>query len=427
MQWKMVGWSHHHTPVEIREQLAFTADQVAEAIQRFNSQFPRTESVLLSTCNRVELYCASTKEKHLPNHEELGKFIAEYHELSFKEVSHSLTRLHGEDSIRHLFTVAASLDSMVVGEAQILSQVKSAYEIACEHDTVSIQLHKAFQHATLVAKRVSTETGIHKKRISIPSVAVSEIASEFFEKFDDKSILLIGAGEMGTETLRYLLDSGASKITIVNRSTEKAESVAQEFGASVATWEQLYPQIAQADLIVSTTGASEPVVRSDELKKHQSKKYSGAKLILDLAVPRDIEPDVGNLADVYLYTLDDLQKVCERNVEARKKEWPKAKQIVTHETTKFFADIAHRGSGSTIKQLRQQADQIKKDEFGRLRSKLENKEIPEEAVKDVEIAFDRLVNKILHPPLQSLRDNSDSHAQANLLEALRKLFQLKDQ
>jgi glutamyl-tRNA reductase len=426
MQWAMVGWSHHRTPVEVRERLAFSKEQIAEAIRLFSAQYPRLEPVILSTCNRVELYCAADSPELMPSASELAKFLTDYHRFPFVDVEHQLTSLIDADAIRHLFTVAASLDSMVVGEAQILSQVKTAYEFACQGPSAMALMHQAFQRAIVVARRVTNETEIHRRRISIPSVAVSEIASEFFEKFDDKQILLIGAGEMGTETLRYLVEAGASRITVVNRNTSRAQELAAPFQATVAPWNQLYNQLFEADLVVSTTGATEPIVTADAFREARGKKVSRAVLILDLAVPRDFESSIAQLSDVYLYSLDDLQTVCDRNIQARKQQWPKAQQIVNQETIKFFAESTHRGSGSTIKQFRDQANQIKQEELEKLIPKLELHGLNSQSKKEVEKAFDRLVNKLLHPPLQSLRENADSSQHATLIDALRRLFQLKD-
>lgn len=426
MQWTMVGWSHHRTPVEIRERLAFSKEQVQDALQRFRQSFPAVESVLLSTCNRVELYCAASDGERLPKLEELGQFLTDYHAFPYSEVESQVTALSGEDTIRHLFTVASSLDSMVIGEAQILSQVKSAYEIACEGDFASTQMHQVFQRAAAVAKRVASETDIHRRRISIPSVAVSEIATEFFESFDDKRILLIGAGEMGTETLRYLVDQGANRITVVNRSRSRAEELAEEFGAEVAAWEDIYSQLVDSDLVVSTTGAAEPIVTAADFKLARGQASARAVLILDLAVPRDFEGKIGDLPDVYLFTVDDLQEVCDRNIQARRDEWPKAQKIIEDETRKFLAEAAHRGSGATIKQLREQAEKVKADELQRLLGKLEARGLDESIRRELELSFDRLVNKLLHPPLKSLRENADSTQHATLLDALRRLFQLRD-
>lgn len=425
MRWAMVGWSHHTTPVETREKLAFSTDQIYEVLQGLKTKFPTLESVLLSTCNRVELYCAAGPNQGLPDTRQLIQYLIDFHQCPAEEAAAHATALVDKDAIRHLFMVSASLDSMVVGEAQILSQVKSAYEIACRGDAAASQMHLAFQKAAMVAKRVSTETEIQKRRISIPSVAVSEVACDFFENFDDKRILVIGAGEMGTETLRYLKDAGANRITIVNRSPARAQTLAQEFGGEIVPWEQLFLKLVDADLVVSTTGASQPIVTREDLKAARSKK-SGAVLILDLAVPRDFEPSISDLPDVYLFSVDDLQQVCDRNLQARQEEWPKAQQIVEQETARFLADSKHRVSGLTIKQLRAQAESIKKTELDRLLAKMEAQGVDESAQREVEIAFDRLVNKLLHPPMKSLREHADSSHHATLLDSLRRLFQLNE-
>lgn len=423
MHWAMVGWSHHQTPVELRERLAFDSSQVVDTLQRIQTDFPDTQSVLLSTCNRVELYCAGASE--LPSAESLAKFLSEQRGCSYDEVKEHLTTHTGRESIRHLFMVAASLDSMVVGEVQILSQVKTAYETASQNHRLSSQMHQAFQRAVTVAKRVSNETEIHKRRVSIPSIAVSEIATEFFERFDSKKILLVGAGEMGMETLKYLQEAGAKNITIVNRSAERGEALAEEFGAVAAPWTELHPLVASADLVVSTTAASEPIMTLADLKAARAKK-SGMILILDLAVPRDFEAGISDLSDVYLFSIDDLQQVCDRNIEARKSQWPKAMEIVEQETEKFLSEQKHRGSGDTIKQLREQALAIKQAELERLLKRLQDRGLDEATQKELEIAFDRLVNKILHPPLQSLREHAETDHHRTLLDALRRLFQLKD-
>ncbi len=230
---------------------------------------------------------------------------------------------------------------------------------------------------------------------------------------------------MGVETLRYLQDAGAKKIRIVNRSFDRAQEVAREFSIAADPWENLHQNIASAELIVSTTSSPETIVSASTFRQiHSNRKH--AVLILDLAVPRDFEPSIADFPDTYLYSVDDLQQVCDRNIEARKAEWPKAMQIVEQETLKFDSESRHAGSGSTIKKLRDQAEQIKQDELKRLLDKLQAHGLDPQVEKELSYAFDRLVNKILHPPLQSLRDNADSTHHASLLDALKRLFQIND-
>ncbi|GAB5403156.1 MAG: glutamyl-tRNA reductase [Aureliella sp.] len=423
MHWTMIGWSHHHTPIEVRERLAFSKDQVGEALVQFNQRFPNAESVLLSTCNRVELYCASEDKDTLPSSEQLARFLTDFHQADFEAVGQQLTKMRGADAVRHLFMVASSLDSMIIGEAQILSQVKAAYEQACEGESASALMHKAFQRAAAVAKRVANETEIHRRRISVPSVAVSEIATNFFERFEDKQILLIGAGDMGTETIKYLIDAGANRIQVVNRSEDRGKDLAEQFSATALPWSQLEKSVGKADLIVSTTGAKEPIMTSDTFKKCRSRQ---SVLILDLAVPRDFEEPVGKQSNVYLYTVDDLQAVCDSNIVARKQEWPKAERIVESELNRFLGESAHRSSGMTIKKLRAQVEETKNSELQRLINKLQNKGLDPTTEKEITVAFDRLVNKLLHPPMQTLREHADTSNHETMLDYLRRLFRITD-
>ena len=426
MFWRMVGCSHHRTPIEIREKLAFSPEQVRQALEVFATRFPESESVLLSTCNRVELYTATQSLDRLPSTKDLGTFLADFHQLKLDDFHDMLAAAEDEQAIKHLFMVASSLDSMIVGEAQILSQVKTAYELACEEESAGGLMHSAFQRATAVARRIANETEIHRRRISVPSVAVSEVATQFFERFDDKRILLIGAGEMGTETLKYLTDAGAKQIRIVNRNPERAVELAKMFDAVTLPWDALETGVSEADLVVSTTSSTEPIFSLERFKKVLQRRKRRAILILDLAVPRDFEAAIADLPDVYMFSVDDLQKVCDRNIELRKNEWPKAERIVQEETQKFMAEMIHRGSGPTIKLLRDQANKIKQEELQRLLGRLQAHGVNDEVTNELSISFERLVNKLLHPPLQSLRENADSSHHASMLDALRKLFQLRE-
>jgi glutamyl-tRNA reductase len=284
--------------------------------------------------------------------------------------------------------------------------------------------HHVFQTAYRVAKRVANETEINRRRVSIPSVAVADYAKQLFETFQNKKVLLLGAGEMGEETLRYLRDEGAHDIVVLNRSRERAESLAQKLDVFVDDWEQLDTRIAWADLIVSTTGSREPIVTSQRFRAIQQQRSERLLFVLDLAVPRDFDPEISQYNNVYLYCIDDLQAVCDQNRKAREKEWPKAERIVAEQTTRFLAERNHRVTAPTIQRLRQQADQLKKVELQRLLNKLGA--IDPHAQEEIECSFDRLVNKLLHPPLESLRDEAKKGSPHSLLQALRHLFQIPE-
>jgi glutamyl-tRNA reductase len=424
MNLRMVGCSHHTAPVEVRERLAFSREQAAEALARFRTRYPQAEAVLLSTCNRVELYFASDAADACPSHHEAVAFLAEFHGLDVDQVFNQLFEHTGEDFVRHLFTVAASLDSMVVGEAQILGQVKQAYDVATTASATGPLTNAAFQAALRVAKRVASETAIQQKRVSIPSVAVADFAKSVFEHFDDKRVLVIGAGEMGEEALRYLVDEGARNISLVSRSHARAVDLASRLAGEPRPWDELHVLLVAADLVVSATGASDPIMTAAEFRPIIAERYQRTLLILDLAIPRDFDPAIGEMTGVYLYSIDDLTAACERNRRQRELEWPRAERIIEEETRRFMADLHHRATAPTIKRLKLRAEEVKADELARLLNKLGS--IDAKTQTEIATAFDRLVNKLLHPPLESLRDEAQQGAPHGLLEALKRLFRLND-
>lgn len=425
MKLLLVGCSHQQSSVATRERLAFNPTQAGDALVGLRQRFPQLEAVLLSTCNRVELYMASEDAESGPSHRDAAEFLADFHGLTVGEVFDDLFERTGEDAVRHLFRVAASLDSMVLGEPQIASQVKQAYDLACERRCTGPLTNQIFQAARKVAKRVATETSIHEKRVSIPSVAVCDFAKQIFERFDDKSVLVIGAGEMAEETLRYLKAEGAHRVTVINRNFERARALAQEWNGRCVPYSELGSALIEADLIISTTGASEPIVTLADYQKIETARFQRTLFILDLAIPRDFEPAIGDrYNEVYLYSIDDLQEACRRNREQRDEELPQALAIIEEETTRFMAELHHRATGPVITRLKQGWQQPKDDELVRLFNKLPD--LDERARAEIRQSFDRLINKLLHPPLESLRDESRHGIPHGLLEALKRLFQLRD-
>ena len=430
MKLRMIGCSHHDTPLEIREQVAFSSEQITQALWSLREQFPDTEAVLLNTCNRVELYWGSSHEDKLATQEAIERFLSEFHRVGLRTIQEHFKVRHDGQAVEHLFMVVSSIDSLVVGESQIPAQVRSAYDRSKLEGAAGAVMHSLFQHANQVSKRVTTETEIHRRRISVPSVAVSEVASEFYERFDDKNIVVIGSGQMGVETLQYLLDAGARNIVIVNRSLDKAQSVADqmsaeaEFELRAEPWDALDRLLVWADLVVSTTGAAEPIVTESRLKPILAKRSRPNLLILDLAVPRDFEPAIARLPSVYLYSVDDLQSVCQRNEAFRKQQLPKARKIIDEEVQKILADWNLRQSGDTIRALRDQADLIRDSELLRLFSKQSMQELNAEAHQEILQAVDRVINKLLHGPLQSLRDAPHEDHRESLATAIRRLFKL---
>ncbi|MGH7137731.1 MAG: glutamyl-tRNA reductase, partial [Pirellulales bacterium] len=281
-----------------------------------------------------------------------------------------------------------------------------------------------FQAAMRVAKRVASETSINEKRLSIPSVAVGDFAKRIFERFDDKQVLVIGAGEMAEETLRYLRDEGARRVTVLNRSFERARNLAEGWNGQAVPWEALDAALVAADLVISTTGATEPVVTLAGYRRLEAAREQRDLFVLDLAVPRDFDPAIGECLNVYLYSIDDLEETCRRNREERHRELPRAMQIVEEETARFMADLHHHATGPIIKRLRLGWQQPKEDELKRLFNRLPA--LTEGDRDEIRQSFDRLINKLLHPPLESLRDEARHGIPHALLDALKRLFQLKD-
>jgi glutamyl-tRNA reductase len=356
---------------------------------------------------------------------ELERFLSDFHGVGVRTIQTYFQGREDESAIEHLFSVASSIDSLVVGESQISSQVSNAYETSRSMGFAGSVMHTLFQHANLVSKRVSNETEIHRRRISVPSVAVSEVASEFFERFDDKRVVVIGSGEMGVDTLEYLMDAGAKSIDIVNRSLERAEAVAQRFGVRAGVWEQLDALMVQADMVVSTTGATEPIMTESRFRGIHAKRTRGNLLILDLAVPRDFEAAIGRMPSVYLYSVDDLQSVCQRNEAFRRQQFPKARRIIEEEVQRLVSDWNLRASGDTIRALRAQAELIRDSELQRLFGKQAMQGLDPLVQQEVQQTLDRVINKLLHSPLQSLREAPHEAQRDSLVDALRRLFQLK--
>lgn len=423
MTFAVVGCSHHNAPLAVRERLAFDSRQTQAALAALRQAFPAVEAVVLSTCNRVELYLAA-ENGAVPGRSEVAEFLGTFHRVAGAEILPHLYEYRDADAVRHLFSVAASLDSMVVGEPQILSQVKQAYETAVAQEAAGPLTHAAFQAALKAAHRVANETAIHQRRVSIPSVAVADFAVHIFERFDDKNILLIGAGEMAEETLQYLRDLGARHITVVNRHFDRAAELAERWCGRAVGWEHFRETLAAADLVISTTGAPEAILTLEEFLAIEPLRCDRPLFVLDLAVPRDFDPAIGQRPGVYLYSIDDLQQACESNRRLRDKELPAARRIVDQETERFVGQLHHRVITPLIRQLRDGWERPKQEELRRLFQKLPD--LDAQAREEIQQAFDRLVNKLLHTPMASLRDESRHGIPSALIEALAKLFQLQD-
>jgi glutamyl-tRNA reductase len=424
MMLAFVGGTHRTVPLPLRERLAFSADQAAAALARFRDRFPGREGVLLSTCNRVELYAAGDRDAAPPPRDQLVSFLAECRGIDAGLLAPVLSGERDEAVVRHLFSVAAGLDSMVLGEPQIVAQVKQAWAIARESQTTGPLTGEMFQAALRTAKRVASETALGRERISIPSIAVSDFVSGVFERLDDKRVLLIGAGKMARETLRYLRDAGARDITIVNRTLDRATALAAELQARPAAFDALAAELARTDLVVSTTGSTEPVVTLEFFGRVQAARASRPLVVLDLAIPRDFDPRIGEREDVWLYSVDDLGKACEANRRSRRQEMPAAVAIIDEETRRFMGDLHHRSTAPVIERLRAGWTETGAVELERLFRRLP--QLDEASRAEIRQAFERYAAKMLHSPLASLREESRSGPPHGLLDALKRLFDLRE-
>jgi len=421
---QVVYCNHQTTNLAVRERLAFPADGLHRAYGELRSRFPQVEAVVLSTCNRVEVYTAQESPDDAPSHRELAEFFADFHSVPIDEFLEDFLERTGPDAVRHLFQVSSSLDSMVLGEPQIVSQVKDAYQQAQENNACGPLTHAMFQGAIRVSARVRTETKLVEGRVSIASVAVGEFGKSIFDRFDDKCVLIIGAGEMAEETLQYLSSEGAQDIVVVNRSPERAEKLAAQFaGARTQPYESLDEWLGKADVIVSTTGATEPIVDADRFRLARKSGSGKPVFVLDLGAPRDFTSDAGDVDDnVFLYDIDNLEATCERNRKARVREIDQALKIIDEETDNFMHGIYHRATGPIVKRLREQWHEISQDELARLKSKLQH--LDESDLQTIEHSVNRIVNKLLHPPLEALRKEAREGTPHGLLDALKRLFHL---
>jgi len=426
MNLQVIYCNHQTSSLDLRERLAFTGDeQLAEAYSQLRDAFPGSEAVVLSTCNRVELYTAQDNDGASPTQQELAGFLSSFHGVPLEEFLGDLLLQSGPDAVGHLFRVCSSVDSMVLGEPQIVSQVKEAYRLAEQNAACGPLTNALFQGAIRVSKRVRSETRLAEGRVSIASVAVGDFARGIFDRFDDKTVLVIGAGEMAEETLQYLKSDGVQEVLVVNRSPDRAEALAQQWGGRGYGMEHLDEMLARADVVVAATGSDRPVVDLEMFTRARSGQSDRPVFVLDLGAPRDIDPAVAGVDEnVFLYDVDDLQETCDRNRSQRSGEIEQALAIIDEESERFMRDIYHRATGPIIKRLREQWSEVSRAELERLRSKLSH--LHDDDMDQVQQSLSRIVNKLLHPPLEALKDEARDGTPHGLLEALRRLFHIRD-
>jgi len=421
-----VSCNYQTADLNVRERLAFSTPDLCErAYRELQQRFPHSEAVILSTCNRVELYLAQPAAADPLTLRQVAQFLSEFHGVPLDDFLGDLVEQAGSDAVRRLFEVASSIDSMVLGENQIVAQVKSAYETATRCGGNGPLTNALFQRALHVSARVRRETKLSEGRISIASVAVGDFARSIFDRFADKAVLVIGAGEMAEETLRYLQDEGVGRVMLCNRSLDRARQLSAACGGEVRPWDDLHRAIAEADIVVSATGASQPIVTRERFAALRRQTGERPLFILDLGAPRDFEPGLGEIDDgVFLYDIDDLEATCQRNRQQRVDEILQAREIIEQETAEFLHDLHHQATGPVVKRLREEWHTIGRDEVDLLFRKLPHLSAADRAA--IEKSIERIVNKLLHPPLQTIREEARAGAPHGLLEAVRRLFHLGD-
>jgi glutamyl-tRNA reductase len=419
----LLGLNHSTAPLEVRERLAFSNQGRDRALDALRGKFPQAEMALLSTCNRVELYVARPVHEH-PRAEEMVEFLADFHGVDAALFSQHLYQKTDKDVVAHLFTVASSLDSMVLGETQILGQVREAYDAARERGAAGAFLNPMFQRALAVGKEVMSTTRIADGRVSVASVAV-DYARRIFDSFDDKTVLCIGAGEMAALVLQSFAQLAPRRLLVCNRSPERAADLAQQFNGQAVPFENLNDHLIAADIVVSSTGADRAIITTAQVAGLRKAMRYRPIFLIDIALPRDIEPGVGELENVYLYNIDDLQQVVAGTFEQRKDAIEAARRIVERHVDAFVVWHRAREMGPMIERFSKRYHELAAEELARTLNKLPG--IGEVERAHLEELTRRIVNKLLHDPISMLRRSEGMHgATSQYLHALEQLFGLEE-
>jgi glutamyl-tRNA reductase len=420
MEIVLVGLNHRTATVEMRERVAFNPQQARRAADELRSQGILEETLVLSTCNRSELY-GVPPETAPDSARAMESFLASFHQLSPAELNGCLYRHRDSEAVRHLFRVAAGLDSMLLGEAEILGQVREAYRIALEHGATGPVLNRMFQGALEVGKRVRAETAIGTRPMSIALAGV-KLAERIFGNLRGHKALIIGAGTMGEQVVGYIRDRGIARVLVANRSRERAEELAHRVRGEVVDWEGVPRALEVPDMIVSSVAGTDPVLTRPLVERAMAVRSNRALFIIDLGVPRNVESQVGGLYNVYLYNIDDLTEIVDHNKKAREEEIPRAEAIVEEHVAKFEAWQASVHAVTLLNQLRAKLHQ-QRDEFVRERL-AQMPQLSSEERQKVGKLTEELLDRILLEPAERVRSARQLRRKIQNLEALRDVFGL---
>jgi glutamyl-tRNA reductase len=420
MKFSITGVNHKSAPVEVRERLAFDERSLSEALVDLKRRPGFCEGMILSTCNRVEI--ALTAEENSSAMVAADQFLAEMRKVEREWVIPYLYRYEDGDAIRHLFRVAASLDSLVVGEPQILGQLKSAYALAKEHGAVNGFLDTLLTRAFNVAKRVRSETEIGASAVSVSYAAV-ELAREIFGSLSDKKVMIIGAGKMSELAARHLRRSGATQIFVTNRTHERALEMAQLFEGTLVDYKNFLSFLPEVDIVITSSGAPHYILIRDDMKKVIEARRNRPMFLIDIAVPRNVEPGVNELDNVFLYDIDDLHKVVESNLKGRLESAEEAEAIIREEVDRMIARLKTREVVPTIVGLQEQLENMRVAELARMRAKF-GALTPEQELA-LEAFSKSMINKIAHGPISELRRQASLPDGHHFITAVRKVFRLE--
>lgn len=412
----LIGLNHRTAPVEVREQLAFSQDGAATALLLLRNRFPQAEAVILSTCNRVEITVASEGVK--PTADDIVSFLAEARDLPVNQFRMHLYEFTGEQAVRHLFRVASGLDSMVLGEYQIVSQVKQAYALACQQGATGRLLNGLFNHAFAVGKRIRRETGISDRKLSVPSVAV-DVARQVFSDFDDKKTLVVGAGEMAQLTCQYLRDCGAGDFIVTTRTLANARALAETCNGKAVAFDHLDDALAEADIVIAATRCPRPFLTAQRIADAQKKRRGTPMFIIDLSVPRNVEAAAADLGQVYLYDVDAIGRIVEENKRYRIEQVEVCERILDDEIGQFGQWLAEHQVQPLIRQMVDDVRDLREAELDRFFKRCPD--LDDQQRHQIEQLLERVTNKLMHPCVSTVRTHKLSGTSATLAETFHTL------
>ncbi len=411
------GLNHSTAPVELREQVAFAREAIADALRDLTGSGRVREAAILSTCNRTEVYCSLDGD----NDQHAIQWLSEFHGLSQDQIRPHIYAHPDAEAVKHMLRVASGLDSMVLGEPQVLGQLKEAYQLALDNGSIGKLLNRLFQHTFHVAKEIRSNTAIGSHPVSV-AFAATRLAQQIFGDLNEQTALLIGAGETIELVARHLHENNLKKMIIANRTLERSRTLADQFSAYSITLGNIPNHLSEADIVISSTASQLPLLGKGAVESAIKQRKHRPMFMVDIAVPRDIEAEVGELDDVYLYTVDDLKDVIQENMNNRKQAALQAEEIIDAQVMNFMEWLNSLDAVDTIKALRRQANQIQQEVLIAAQSKLENGADPNTVLLDVTRT---LTNKLIHNPSTKLRD-AGANGRFDLLSATHELFELKD-